>query len=140
MLKLYHKKPVWLVLFIVWTLLIMVISLVPDTNEIIRKSISSFRWDYLEHFIAFFVFGTFYLLWRADVNFSIKGTELAILIAVSIVFAMLTEYAQVFIPGRTFNIIDAAYNISGVLASIVLIYFYLLRHFLRKKQVSSGAV
>ena len=132
-LKYYHKKYIWLTGFILWTLFILLVSVIPDTTEIIQQSTENFRWDYLEHFLAYFAFGTLYILWRGDRDFSIKGVELAVLFAVVCSFSFLTEYMQLLIPGRAFNIIDVVYNLAGVLGSILIIYFYFVRYYLRKK-------
>ncbi|MFC2115372.1 VanZ family protein [Bacteroidota bacterium] len=135
-LKYYHKKYIWLTGFIIWTLFILFVSLVPDSKEIIEQSTENFRWDYLEHFLAYFAFGTLYILWRGDRDFTIKGLELAVLFAVACSFSFLTECLQMLIPGRTFNIIDVVYNLAGVLGSILVIYYYLIRYYLRKKHLS----
>ncbi len=134
-LKYYHKKYIWLTGFIVWTLFILLVSVIPDSKEIIEQSTENFRWDYLEHFLAYFAFGTLYILWRGDRYFSIKGVELAVLFAIACSFSFLTEYMQLLVPGRTFNIIDVVYNLAGVLSSILIVYFYLVRHYMRKKNL-----
>lgn len=131
-LKYYHKKYIWLTGFILWTLFILLVSVIPDTTEIIQQSNGNFRLDYLEHFLAYFTFGTLYILWRGDRDFSIKVVELAVLFAVACSFSFLTEYMQLLIPGRAFNIIDVVYNLAGVLGSILIIYFYFVRYYLRK--------
>ena len=129
----YHKKTIWLTGFIAWTLFILSLTVIPDTDQMIQKHSAEFRWDYLEHFLAFFIFGTLYILWRGDSNYSIRGIELFLMFSVAFSFATLTEILQLAIPGRTFNPIDVIYNLAGVLSSILLVYFYLVRHYLRKK-------
>ena len=132
-LKYYHKKYIWLVGFIAWTLFIVLLTVMPDSKEVIQQATENFRWDYPLHFLAYFAFGTLYILWRGDSNFSIRGIELFVLFAISCSFAVLTEYLQLLIPGRTFNYIDVIYNLAGVLSSILVVYFYLIRFYLRKK-------
>ena len=129
----YHKKNLWLTVFIVWTLLILAGTVIPDTKEVIAQKTANFRWDYLEHFLAYFIFGSLCILWRSDTNYSIKGGEGLIMIALTFAFAVLTEFIQILIPGRAFNVIDITCNLSGVLGSIFFVYFYLVRHYLRKK-------
>lgn len=138
-LKYYHNKGIWLVLFVFWTLLILVVSLVPYSAEKTLQSTSAFRWDYLEHFLAYFIFASFYVLWRSDRNFSMRNLELVLMFGVFIGFSLLTEYAQILVPGRRFNLLDAAYNLAGVLGSILLVYFYLVRHRMRKKYSALNA-
>ncbi|MCK4745830.1 MAG: VanZ family protein [Bacteroidales bacterium] len=138
-LKYYHKKYIWLTGFILWTLFILFVSMIPNSKEIVQQNGTSFRLDYLEHFLAYFAFGTLYILWRGDRDFSIKGIELAVLFAVACSFSFLTEYMQLIIPGRTFNIIDVVYNLAGVLGSILIIYFFFVRYYLRKKHSAPEA-
>ena len=107
--------------------------MIPNSKEIVQQNGTNFRLDYLEHFLAYFAFGTLYILWRGDRDFSIKGVELAVLFAVACSFSFLTEYMQLIIPGRTFNLIDVVYNLAGVLGSILIIYFFFVRYYLRKK-------
>ena len=52
---------------------------------------------------------------------------------------MITEYAQILIPGRTFNIVDMLYNVGGVSIGILFTYFlficiYLRKIYIRKEQ------
>ena len=135
--KYYHKKRIWLTGFIVWTLFIIFVSVIPNSKEVLPESAGNFRLDYLEHFLAYFAFGTLYIFWRGDRNYSIRGIELAILFAVACSFSFLTEYLQLIIPGRTFNMMDVIYNLTGVLSSILLIYYFLIRHYFRKTQLKS---
>lgn len=137
MLKLYNLKPLWLILFILWTVLLTVVSVCPDSNKVIISTDSGFRWDYLEHFVAYLIFGGLYILWRSRSDFTLKGLEMAMLIAITCIFSILTEYVQILIPDRTFNVMDMAFNVGGVLASILLTYFIIIRLFLRRKFVNN---
>ena len=130
----YHKKYIWLTGFILWTLFILLATVIPDTGKVIQQKTENFRWDYLEHFIAYFVLGTLFILWRGDKNFSIRKTELIIIFATAGSYAILTEFLQLLIPGRAFNIIDILFNLTGVLCSIIFVYFYILHYYLKKKQ------
>ena len=137
MLKLYNLKPLWLILFILWTVLLTVVSVCPDSNKVIISTDSGFRWDYLEHFVAYLIFGGLYILWRSRSDFTLKGLEMAMLIAITCIFSILTEYVQILIQDRTFNVMDMAFNVGGVLASILLTYFIIIRLFLRRKFVNN---
>jgi len=136
LLKFYYKKSIWLILFIFWTLLIISTSMIPYSGATGEPGSSGFRWDYLEHFLAHFAFGTLYIMWRSDRSFNIRNLELALMFTVSICFSILTEFIQLFVPGRAFNYIDVLYNLAGVLSAILLIYFLLIRYYLRKKHLS----
>ena len=133
MINLYHKKRLWLGLFISWTLVLVILTLYPDFEKIVKEGTSKFRWDYIQHFLAYFGLGSLYVLWRGSTDFFIRGTELALLIAITIVFSILTEYIQVLIPGRAFNVLDMFYNVVGVLTGIITTYFIIIRFWLRKR-------
>ena len=133
-LKLYNKKPVWLVLFILCTAAIILLSLIPFSPERSVKAQSGFRWDYLEHFLAFFSFGSLYILWRCNRKFRLSGLETALLLVLASGFGWTMEYAQLYIPGRAYNNTDALFNLAGVLGSVLLVYLVLVRYYLRKRQ------
>ena len=133
MLKLYNLKSLWLILFVLWTLLLTIVAVYPDSQQVNLETGSDFRWDYLEHFIAYSIFGGLYIFWRSRSDFSIRGIEMAILFAFTFVFSTLTEYIQVMIPGRSFNVVDMLYNFGGVLTGFLITYFLIIRIFLRRK-------
>ena len=139
MIQLYHKKVIWFSLFIIWTLLIIYMSVRPGSNELLNKHFFEIRMDYLLHFLAYFAFGLLYVLWRANRQFEIKSIELAILTAIAISFSILIEYIQLLIPGRSFNVVDMIYNFSGVICGVGFTYFYIVRHYLRKRDKAKPA-
>jgi VanZ family protein len=123
-------------LTVAWTLLIIYMSVRPGANEILKKHFFEIRMDYLLHFLAYFAFGSLYVIWRGDRHFEIKSMELAILTAAAISFSILLEYIQLLIPGRAFNVVDMFYNVLGVICGVGFTYFYLVRHFLRKRDLA----
>jgi VanZ family protein len=139
MIQFYHKKAIWLSLFIAWTSLIIYMSLRPGSNEILKKEFLEFRMDYLLHFIAYFTLGSLYVLWRGNRNFEIKSTELAFVTATAISFSILMEYLQLLIPGRAFNVVDMIYNVIGTICGVGITYFYIVRHFLKKRDNTGSA-
>jgi VanZ family protein len=112
-------------------------SVRPGANEILKKRLFELRMDYLLHFVAYFAFGFLYVLWRSNRLFEIRSTELAILTATAISFSILIEYIQLLIPTRTFNVADMVYNFLGVVCGVGFTYFYLVRHFLRKRNTNN---
>ncbi|KPL13655.1 MAG: hypothetical protein AMS26_13580 [Bacteroides sp. SM23_62] len=133
MIQFYYKKAIWLSLTIAWTLLIIYLSVRPGTNELLKKQFLEVRTDYLLHFLAYFAFGSLYVLWRGNRQFEIRSIELAILTAAAISFSILMEYIQLLIPGRTFNVVDMVYNILGVIGGVGFTYFYIVRRFLKRR-------
>jgi VanZ family protein len=133
MVQLYLKKTFWLGLFAAWTLFIIYMSVRPSPSEILKKHFFEIRMDYLLHFAAYYVLGSLYVLGRGNRQFEIRSIELAILTAAAISFSILIEYIQLLIPGRAFNVVDMVYNVLGVICGVGFTYFYIVRHFLRKR-------
>jgi VanZ family protein len=133
MLKLYNLKALWLVLFILCTAVLTAVALVPDSSMVIIDTGTDFRWDYLEHLLAYFVFGSLYILWRSNNKFLLKGVDVVILVAITCALSLISEYAQLLIPERTFNIYDMLFNLLGVFAGLLIIYLLLIRVYLRMK-------
>lgn len=125
------RKLIFFILFITWTVLLIILSVWPYTDTTVRQDLSDFRWDYLEHFAFYFILTFLYVLWRSDINYSIRITELILFFVAGFIFCWLTEYVQIFIPGRSFNILDMIYNMAGILFGIVISYYLILRLLVR---------
>ena len=125
------RKLIFFILFITWTVLLIILSVWPYTDTTVRQDLSDFRWDYLEHFAFYFILTFLYVLWRSYINYSIRITELILFFVAGFIFCWLTEYVQIFIPGRSFNILDMIYNMAGILFGIVISYYLILRLLVR---------
>ena len=136
MIRFYHLKIFWLSLFVAWTLLIIYMSLRPGANELLKKEFFELRMDYLLHFLAYFALGSLYVMWRGNRNFEIKAVELAVLVATAVSFSILMEYLQLLVPGRAFNVVDMVYNLLGTVCGVGVTYFYIIRHFLRRRDTN----
>lgn len=130
-------KIIFGILFSVWTILLILLSLWPAANNIIRQNISEFRWDYLEHFLFYFILGLLYILWRIDQHFYIRVFEFLLFLAGGLIFSWLTEYIQILIPSRAFNPYDMISNMTGIISGTLITYFFiariLFRNWIRKK-------
>jgi VanZ family protein len=138
MMKLYFIKLLWIILLVFWACLLFIVSVIPDTSDLIQQSTSSFRWDYLEHFGGYFILGMIFVLWRGDRSFRIQASELIWFMVAGIIFGWIAEYIQIFVPGRSFNIIDMLYNFLGILSGTFLGYFFLVRVVIRHLLKSSA--
>ncbi|MCK5465825.1 MAG: VanZ family protein [Bacteroidales bacterium] len=119
-------------------MLIIYMSVRPSPNEILKKHFFEIRMDYLLHFLAYFGLGSLYVIWRGNRHFQIRSAELAILTATAISFSILLEYIQLLIPGRAFNVVDMVYNVIGVICGVGITYFYIVRHFLKKRDYTQS--
>jgi len=125
------RKLIFGILFVIWTVLLILLSVWPYTDTTVQQDLSEFRWDYLEHFAFYFILTFLYILWRSDLNYSIRTAELIIYLFSGFIFSWLTEYGQIFIPGRSFNIIDMLFNIAGIILGIFICYYILIRLLIR---------
>ncbi|KPK86251.1 MAG: hypothetical protein AMS27_05540 [Bacteroides sp. SM23_62_1] len=126
-----RRKLILGILFLTWTILLVTLSVLPDTDTTPQQDLSDFRWDYLEHFTFYFILTLLYVFWRRDTNYSIRITELILFFVAGILFSWLTEYVQIFIPGRTFNILDMLYNMAGIFFGILICYYLIIRLLIR---------
>jgi VanZ family protein len=121
-------KPFAKYILIAWFLTIISVSSIPSIPALkIQLAKSEYRLDYLMHiceygFLAFMAFLTF-----ADKAFQIKFRKFTLLTTGLIIFAILDEFHQKFIPGRSFNIKDILSNVSGILFALVFTLFIFKR-------------
>lgn len=123
--QIFSNKRLFKYLFWIWLLVIFTLSSLPNIpTQKINIWDEPFRLDYLEHFGVFGILGGFFVIWKYDFEkgFSIKK-EVWSLIAI-IIFACLDEIHQIWIPGRTFNVLDLIYNITGLLAAYTIGPFF----------------
>lgn len=125
MLKLIiFLRPFAKYLLIAWVLTIITLSSIPNIPTLkIHTARAEFRLDYLMHFCEYGVltFITFLSFSRNDFRISYKKY---ILVAVSLImFAILDEFHQKLIPGRTYSIRDIMSNVSGILAALIFCVF-----------------
>jgi VanZ family protein len=113
-------KPFARYLFIVWLLTIITVSSIPSIPTLkIQTGETEIRLDYLMHFceyglLAFLAFLTF-----SGSEFKISFKKYMMQTIGLIFFAVLDEFHQKFIPGRSYNIDDILSNITGILAGLV---------------------
>lgn len=116
-----QQKKLFKILFWLWAITIFILSSLPNipTQEINIWD-EPFRLDYLEHFGVFFILGACYILWKSDSLgiFLFKKNIWAI--TGLIAFASLDELHQIWIPGRSFNLLDLIYNVLGLAIVFVL--------------------
>ena len=114
------NKKTFAVAFWIWIVIIISFSVIPNGPKMqidIKNNI--YRLDYILHFLVYFSLAILYLLWKADKYFKVKPVLLLYFLIGGLILSGLSEYAQTFIPGRTFNPIDFYFNVSGVIAGIV---------------------
>jgi len=115
-------------LFVIWLLLIIIVSSIPRLPILkIKTSGSSIRLDYLIHFLEYFILSVFFFLWRMN-NTRLKFNKILLYVAIGICFAFIDETYQILIPGRKFNMVDLLFDSFGFSVGIFLIFFITLVH------------
>ena len=102
----------WIVL-----LLFLVVSSIPDDriNRSVQLVELSFRLDYLLHFIAYLIIGSLAALaYRSNIR----------LYFLLILFAVLEEGHQYWIPHRTMNHVDFMYDVLGITVGLTGIFLF----------------
>lgn len=75
------------------------------------------------HFLVFFLFN-FFLLLSIIGNKKIKISYMVIALIVSIIYAVLDEIHQIFIPFRESTIQDVLTNTTGIFVSMIIYFYY----------------
>ena len=113
-------KPFAKYLLIFWLLTIIIVSSIPSIPTLkIHTAKSEIRLDYLMHFCEYglLTFMAFLYFVSSEFRFNYKKF---ILITISIIlFAIIDEFHQKLIPGRTFNVKDIYSNITGIIVAAV---------------------
>jgi VanZ family protein len=117
---LLKNKKLFAILFWFWVALIIYFTLTPNSPQLkIDVKEKSFRLDYIIHFLVYLSLAILYFFWKADNYLNIKTKHLILFLATALIFSGLSEYAQAYIPGRTFNPIDFYSNAAGVILGII---------------------
>lgn len=103
---------IWGILFITWSCIIIIISIVPGDGLVkLGVNNSGFRWDYIEHFFVFFLLAILFLQWRKN---DTRNKRIRLLLLIGGLLAISTELSQLFIQSRSFNYIDLLCNLAGL--------------------------
>ncbi|MBN2237024.1 MAG: VanZ family protein [Bacteroidales bacterium] len=114
--------------FWLWLLLIVIVSSLPNVpTQEINLWDEPFRLDYLEHFGVFAILQGIFVLWKADENGFFHLRNHLIFVGGLILFAVIDELHQLWIPGRSYNSLDLMYNLIGSFAGIFVTKYGLKR-------------
>ncbi len=114
------NKKLFALTFWVWVTLIISFSIIPNGPKMqIEIKGNTYRLDYIIHFLVYFSLAILYLLWKADNYFNMNSKHLIYLLIGGLLLSGLSEYAQSFIPERTFNPFDFYSNMSGVIIGVI---------------------
>lgn len=117
---LLKNKKLFAFAFWIWVGIILYFTLTPTSPKMkIDLKDQSFRLDYIIHFLVYFSLAIFYLLWKADNYFKVRSKHLVYFLIGGLILSGLSEYAQTYIPGRTFNPLDFYSNMAGIIIGVI---------------------
>ncbi len=117
-----------------WAAVIFIVSTIPNLPqpEVADDKAYSIRFDYLFHFLVYFVLGLITAVWQTGQNLKIPIKRYLIIVVLGLAFSFLDEWHQVLVPGRRFNPVDFYLNATGFLAGFLFTYHYLIHHLMKK--------
>jgi len=108
---------------ILWALLIFVGSSIPSR---VFPTLKIFDIDKLIHVSIFFVFGI--LVYRSlavpVIELSFRWSRAILAVAVVMVYGVIDEFHQSFVPGRTPDVWDATSDMVGGMLAIFIVYLH----------------
>mgnify|MGYP005850786389 CR=1 FL=1 len=105
------------ILFFAWSVLLVYFSLMPNSS-VPGSDSTTFRWDFLEHMVAFGLFSFLYVFWRIE-NLK-KKREFFQFMIIGILYAVFTELIQHFTDDRTVNPMDILFNFIGLFSGFYI--------------------
>lgn len=102
-------------LLIVWTIFILFLTLMPVPDIGIETE------NYYDKIVHLFLFGIFSYLLYLNLSFS-RLKRVATTIFVSVIFSIIIEFFQYFVPGRNPSYLDFWAGFVGVLMFIIVPY------------------
>jgi VanZ family protein len=113
-------KPYAKYFLVVWLLTIITVSSIPSIPTLkIHTARSVIRLDYLMHFCEYGLLTFLAFLYFVSSEFRLKYKKFIIITIGLILFALIDEFHQKLIPGRSFNVKDIYSNICGIIAAAV---------------------
>jgi VanZ family protein len=114
-------KPFAGYILIAWITAILIVSSVPSLPVLkIQTANSEIRLDYLIHFCEYGILAFMAFLTFSGKEFRMKYRRFVMITICVALFAVLDEFHQKYIPGRSFNVKDILSNFTGILAALIL--------------------
>jgi VanZ family protein len=116
-------KPASNYLFAGWLLIIIIVSSIPSIPTLkIHTARAEIRLDYLMHFCEYGLLAFLAFLSFTDIDFKMIYRKFFIITICLLAFALLDEFHQKLIPGRSFNPKDIMSNVTGILVAMVFCF------------------
>lgn len=117
-------------LLIAWAITILAVSSTPNIPTLkIHLAKGDIRLDYLIHFLEYGALTLLSFLTFADDEYKMGFRKALTITVILSLFAILDEYHQKLIPGRSFNYTDILSNLTGIIAGVVfcVVIFSMIR-------------
>jgi VanZ family protein len=115
-----RNKKTFAFLFWIWLFAILYFTFMPNSPKMtVDYKKETFRLDYLLHFFVYLSLSVLFFLWRANNLFKLQFKEIAFYLTIGILICGLSEYIQIYIPGRSFNLNDFYFNIAGIIVGVI---------------------
>lgn len=113
-------RPVSKYLLAVWAVTIITFSSIPSLPTLkLHAGEFSIRLDYLIHFLEYGGLALLAFITFAGKDLSLSFRKFLIIAVSAVIFALLDEYHQKFIPGRSFNPVDIISDLTGIFAALI---------------------
>jgi VanZ family protein len=113
-------KPFAKYLLVIWLLTIIILSSIPSIPTLtIHTARSEIRLDYMMHFCEYGLLTFLAFLYFTNSKFRLDYKKIILITISLMMFAVIDEFHQKLIPGRSFNVNDILSNITGILAAVI---------------------
>jgi len=113
-------KPYAGYILIIYAIAVLTVSSIPSIPTLrIHTNRADIRLDYIIHFIEYGILAFLVFLYFTGRDYQMPARNYILVTAGLIIFAVLDEFHQKLIPGRSFNIYDMMSNISGIIGVLV---------------------
>ena len=113
-------KPFAKYLLVAWIMAVIIVSSIPHLPTLkIHTARTDIRLDHLIHFCEYGIMALMAFLSFSGREFEMNYKKWILLTLGLILFALLDEFHQKLIPGRSFSIKDILSNVSGILAALI---------------------
>ncbi len=122
MIKLFILlRPYARYLLIAWVVTILIVSSIPSIPPLkIHTEKADIRLDYLIHVLEYGALTLFSLLTFTGDKYKMDYRKISVITLSLVLFAILDEYHQKIIPGRTYNINDIFGNVLGIFVALII--------------------
>jgi VanZ family protein len=97
-------------------------------DEVKLNILFELRLDHLLHFLAYFMISMYFMagLWKGLLLF--KNHQLWKFVVATVALGIFTEFIQLWVPSRAFNVFDIVSNVSGIGIGVIVIMVVMKNH------------